>query len=163
MKLKNLLLVFGSCLTLSSCLTQKKIDEICSRCPVIRKDSIIEKVIHDTIALPPIQGATVYKDSPCDSLGRLKPFEVTGSKNGIKTTVKSVGNTIVGESEAYNLKVPVTHKETSSFQKETKIIYKCEKEHRTKFDGFTFWFFWIVSGLVALSLLGHAVKKYLLK
>lgn len=94
-KLSILLLL----ISLSGCITQKKIDEICSKCPsksfikdsVIVKDSIIYSTLHpDPIFLP----------NPCselcDSMGRLKTSfkpRITHNK-GLTATIRVSGDTL---------------------------------------------------------------------
>jgi hypothetical protein len=154
MKRLKLLLLIASLLMaaalLSSCLTPKRLNRICQMCPTntVRNDSIA--YVHDTtfVPIPGKDGPTVYKESPCDSTGKLKPFNITKEKNGIITNMRSVGDVIIVESEAKDtiLQVPILNKET--FNENTVTVRdNCEREHRTRWDDFCFWFTNIVGGI----------------
>lgn len=157
---KNLLTTLLLLTFLSSCITEKKRQQICQKCPVkIEKevrDSIIEK-LRDTTIYITTQGPTQYLENPCkhlcDSLGNLKPVKIETKKNGIKSTIKSVGNSLVVECETDSLKAVINGlKETVRItkEKETKEVPVCHLEHKTKFDGFTFWWFWITVFIIVL-------------
>lgn len=87
----------------SSCVTEKKRQEICASCDIKEK-------IHDTIWKDKpivkidsfykfITGPIVYHENPCskwcDSLGNLKSFKHESSHNGIKQSIESKGNVII--------------------------------------------------------------------
>jgi hypothetical protein len=112
----------------------------------------------------------IYLENPCkllcDSLGNLKPFTKTEKKNGLKSTVKSVGNVLVVECETDSLKARIQYLEhhTIDVEKshtENTVQKPCELEHRTKFDGFTWWWFWITASILALWILIKLGKTYL--
>lgn len=151
-------------LLLSSCLTPNRLNRICQMCPTntVRNDSII--YVHDTVKvqLPGKDGPTVYKESPCDSTGKLKPFNITKEKNGIITNLRSVGNAIVVDSEVKDtvIDVPVLNKET--FSEDTITVRdNCELEHRTRWDDFCFWFTNIVGGGIVLYFGSKFIRKRL--
>lgn len=134
----------------------------------IRKDSIVVK--DTTIYIPTIVNTPIYLENPCkelcDSLGRLKSFSKTQKKNGIKSTVKSVGNSIVVECETDSLKARIQYLEhhITDIEKshtENTVEKPCELEHRTKFDGFTWWWFWITAGIIALFASIKTIKAYI--
>jgi hypothetical protein len=82
----------------------------------------IEKIIKIT----PAQLNSLTIDSPCDSLGNLKPFSYSFGSDKNKTTVKTLKNTIYIEQNLDSLK-SVWEKENkkSSFTSEkVEIIYK---------------------------------------
>ncbi|MFZ2432516.1 MAG: hypothetical protein WAW57_15360 [Lutibacter sp.] len=82
----------------------------------------IEKIIKIT----PAQLNNLVIESPCDSLGNLKPFNYSFGSENNKTTVKTLKNTIVIEQNLDSLK-SVWEKEykASTFKSEkVEIIYK---------------------------------------
>lgn len=82
----------------------------------------IEKIVKIT----PQQLNNLVIDSPCDSLGNLKPFTYSFGSKENKTTVKTLKNTIVIEQNIDSLK-SVWEKEykASTFKSEkAEIIYK---------------------------------------
>jgi hypothetical protein len=134
----------------------------------VKKDSIVFK--DTTIYVPTIVNTPIYLENPCkllcDSLGNLKPFIKTEKKNGLKSTVKSVGNVLVVECETDSLKARIQYLEhhTIDIEKshtENTVQKPCELEHRTKFDGFTWWWFWITAGILTLWILIKLGKTYL--
>ncbi len=151
-------------------MTQKKLDAICSRCPV--KDSVrIEKTVEvqyrDSLIYITQQGPTQYLENPCkelcDSLGNLKKFEVVKKTNGIVGTIKSVGNSIVFDCKADSLEKVIkglnqTIKESESKVKATQLP-PVTTNVLTKLQGF-----WIISGylfwILLLLLIGFKVFKY---
>jgi hypothetical protein len=148
----------------SSCVTEKQRAKICNSCAVkeFKKDSIIEKIVTIPIPIKGEPGPIQYLENPCknlcDSLGRLKPFILNKSKNGVNQNIKTIGNSIVIASDKKDttLNIPVKQKETFHNESKSEVKYvKCDLEHRTKFDGFTFWWFWIT----ALLLFFLGVKK----
>jgi hypothetical protein len=152
--MKNLIIILLiAVLGLSSCVTEKMRAKICNNCSAktVVKDSIYQVQCWDTVRLAPIAGPVIYLQNPCDSLGHLKPVLITKTKNGVKGTVNSLDNTIVFTCETDSLKAYIqTLKEKYVFNKknESEVKYLPCKSERTKFDGFTFWWFWIT--LVAL-------------
>lgn len=155
-------------LCLASCVTQKQRARICNTCSVVSnsKDSIIETVVHDTIKLPPIYGPVQYLENPCkklcDSLGNLIPFVIKEKKNGITGTIKSVGNSIAFDCAADSLQAYIEYIKKESYHKKEENHVKyipCENE-RTRFDGFTFWWFWITGIILFLYILIRIVKTY---
>ena len=169
-KLLLVLTIFSSCV-----LTKKQKDNFlakyCERkdsIVYIKKDSIVFK--DTTIYVPTIVNTPIYLENPCkllcDSLGNLKPFIKTEKKGGLKSTVKSVGNVLVVECETDSLKARIQYLEhhTIDLEKshtENTVQKPCELEHRTKFDGFTWWWFWITASILALFILIKLGKTYL--
>jgi hypothetical protein len=157
------LLIFIISLSLFSCVTKKQRARICKECA--GKDSVSveykERIVkHDTTIYTTIAGPVQWLENPCknlcDSLGNLKPFKVETKKNGLKSTIKSVGNSIQAECDADSLKQVITlltkEIERTTFEKKV-IPSDCEKEHKTRWDGFTFWWFWITLGIIILFIL----------
>ena len=169
-KLLLVLTIFSSCV-----LTKKQknnfLAKYCERkdsIVYIKKDSIVLK--DTTIYVPTIVNTPIYLENPCkllcDSLGNLKPFIKTEKKGGLKSTVKSVGNVLVVECETDSLKARIQYLEhhTIDIEKshtENTVQKPCELEHRTKFDGFTWWWFWITASILALFILIKLGKTYL--
>lgn len=151
--MKNLILLILT-VTLFSCATPRQIARICNSCPAVVKDSVIVKeTVRDTTIYITQKGPEVIVKSPCDSAGKLKPFKKVKKENGIKTTIESKGDTIVAICEVDSLKAVIEglNKTIFHLKKETKIITRlCEYKHRNKFDGFTFYWFWITAAMVAL-------------
>jgi hypothetical protein len=149
--------VFSSCMTnRKGELTQKGKNFIALHCK--GSDSTITKektVLKDTTLYITTPGPIQYLPNPCkdlcDSLGNLKPFEKKEKKNGIKSTIKSVGNSIAFDCEADSLKAVITtlQKEISITSKEKTVIQKpCELDHIDRWDSF-----WIRSGQILIILL----------
>lgn len=157
------------CLSLFSCITEKKKQRICRECAgkdsvsVVYKETIVKK---DTTIFVTIAGPTQWLENPCknlcDSLGNLKPFEVKKKKNGLVSIIKSEGNSIVTECDADSLKYVITllekRLELSTFEKNV-VQEDCKKEHKTKWDGFTFWWFWITIALLSIYILYKKFKS----
>jgi hypothetical protein len=169
-KLLLVLTIFSSCV-----LTKKQknnfLAKYCERkdsVVYIKRDSIVLK--DTTVYIPTIVNTPIYLENPCkelcDSLGNLKPFSKTETKNGLKSTVKSVGNVLVVECETDSLKAKIQYLEhhiidIEKSHTENTVQKPCELEHRTKFDGFTWWWFWITAGILALFILIKFGKSYL--
>ncbi|MDQ3047060.1 MAG: hypothetical protein M3R27_05885 [Bacteroidota bacterium] len=166
--MKKIFFITLTTLALTSCVTQKQRSKICLTCTVVTQshDSIIEKIVRDTITLPPIAGPIQYLENPCkelcDSLGNLKPFIKTERKNGVVSTIRSVGNSIVVKCDTDSLQAEILKIEKERFQKiETVQRIPCHLQHESKFSGFTFWWFWITAGLLFLWLIWKFCKTWL--
>lgn len=163
------LISFVIMFSLFSCVTQKQRMKICNTCAV--KDSIVYKekiVLKDTTIYTTTPGPIQYLENPCkdlcDSMGNLKKIDIVEKKNGIKSTVKSVGKSLVFHCEADSLKSVITllEKTISEKSKLSEVKYiDCQKEHKTRFDGFLFWFFWIVAPLLLIRFLWKYFKTYI--
>ena len=156
-------------LCFASCVTEKQRLKICDSCAVktVSKDSVWEHVVRDTITLPPIVGPVQYLENPCkelcDSLGHLKPFIKTETKNGITGTIKSVGNIIAFDCAADSLLAYIDCINEEWFYKKENSFIKnipCSLKHETKFDGFTFWWFWITLALILIVCGVKGAKMY---
>lgn len=169
-KLLLILTIFSSCV-----LTKKQknnfLAKYCERkdsIVYIKRDSIVLK--DTTIYIPTVVNTPIYLENPCallcDSFGKLKPFTRTEKKNGLKSTVKSVGNVLVVECETDSLKARIQYLEhhvidIEKSHTENTVQKPCELEHRTKFDGFTWWWFWITAAILALWIGKNYLKTYL--
>lgn len=169
-KLLLILTIFSSCV-----LTKKQknnfLAKYCERkdsIVYIKRDSIVLK--DTTIYVPTVVNTPIYLENPCallcDSFGKLKPFTRTEKKNGLKSTVKSVGNVLVVECETDSLKARIQYLEhhvidIEKSHTENTVQKPCELEHRTKFDGFTWWWFWITAVILALWIGKNYLKTYL--
>lgn len=157
--MRNFIIIASVFLFLQSCITEKKRQKICNTCAV--KDSISYKEIiklKDTIIYRDIAGPVQYLENPCkllcDSLGKLKPFEIKTKKNGLISTIKSVGNSIAVDCSADSLKLVISGlKETVRDYSSRKSVIRyveCTKKHRSDFDGLCRWFFYIFAPGIAL-------------
>lgn len=112
----------------------------------------VTTIEYDTIKIPySVQGETIYLQSPCDSLGKLKPVNITKTKNGITSSVKSIGNTLVFDCKEDSLMyiIETQKRVIETFEKDTKIVQEdCKREHLNKTDSF-----WIITGRWLLGLL----------
>lgn len=156
-KLLNLSLILSLLIIIISCVTEKKRAEICNTCPVMESVVYKEKIkLKDTTIYITQHGPIQYLENPCkklcDSLGNLKPFSITKKENGIVGTIKSVGNSIAFDCKDDSLKKVISgliEKNTVNSEEKTVIRYEnCKKNHRTDFDGFCRWFFYIVGPLL---------------
>lgn len=142
MKRRILLLLLPILLT--SCITQKKRLKICATCPVatIMVDSIIVK---DTAIYIVQKGEIEYIESPCaelcDSFGNLIPFIRESTSNGIKTTIKTIGNVLTVECEVDSLKAIITllERQRSSIITLPPVEVERKKTSLEKFQGYWFW------------------------
>ena len=147
---------------LTSCVvTQKQRDKFCDNCPQITivKDSIITKTEYrDTIIYISTDPVTHTIENPCDSLGRLKDFTSSQTKNGITTIIKGRNNKLIVTCEADSLRqiIKALNERITKqhFKSETKLIEKqCELKHKRSFDSFTNWWFFITVGIITLFIL----------
>lgn len=156
---------------LSQCvLTQKQQKRFLSRHCVGSDSTVIqhEIIFKDTTFYITEQGPIQYLENPCkklcDSLGNLKPFSMTEKKNGIKTTIKSIGNSISINSETDSLEAKAKTKETINITS-SKIVkavpVECKQKHCTGWCGFTNYWFIITAALIVLYTLFKCFKAYL--
>lgn len=175
----NLLLIITILVGLNSCVATKKqkdnfLAKYCERKDSISyvvKDSIVYK--DTTVYLPTIINTPIYLENPCkllcDSLGNLKHFDKTSGKgSGLISHVHTLGNSIIFDCKTDSLKARIQwlekHKTiTTNSHTENTVQKPCELEHRTKFDGFTWWWFWITVSISSLWVLIKLGKGYLQK
>lgn len=148
----RLITILISLLVLTSCLTEKKRQEICSACPVVIKDSIrevIKTTSFDTTLFISTLGKDIMFDysgdccSVMDSLfaqmGR-SDGTITAVDNGIKSSIFKKDKKIVFRCEADSLRAIIkglrTTIETTKSKVETKVLPapKCEKPHKDWLD-----------------------------
>jgi len=170
-----LLLIALACLACSCVATKKQknrfLAKYCERkdsVSVITKDSIVYK---DTIIYKSIPGPITYLENPCkllcDSLGNLLNFTpIIKKENGSKGTIFKVGNSIGFKCDIDSAKVSITWTEnhqtkTTISHTENRIEKPCELEHRTKWDGFTWYWFIITAGILVLWIIFKIFKTYL--
>ena len=80
----------------------------------------------------------------------------------IKSTIKSQGNSLIFECETDSLKAVISGlKETIRItkEKEVKEVPVCHLDHKTKFDGFTFWWFWITACAIAIKFVVNKIQS----
>ena len=155
-----------------SCVSQRKIDKICrERCPrndsatFVWRDSIVYR---DSIFFITVDGPTQFLPSPCanlcDSLGRLKPFEIKKKENGILIDIKGRNDSLIINAKADSLqrlldKVREEHFQYVKSQKQDEIKIPCQNE-RTAIDGFykySAWIFWV---LLVGTIIGLVIRHY---
>lgn len=150
-----------------SCVTQKQRDEILKDCPVVTvtkiKDSVTVKEVvkHDSIYIYKT-GPIKYIENPCsllcDSLGKLKPFYSESKHNGIKQSLQTKGNVLIQKCDVDSLLHvnEILTKQVDHYhskEQETQVHENCKLEHRTNFDGVTWWWFWITAGVLTIGLI----------
>lgn len=167
MKDKVIIFVIAVFLMLSSCVATKKqkanfLAKYCERkdsISYVRKDSIVVK--DSLVYIPTIANTPIYLENPCkllcDSLGNLKNVNITTSKGGLKSTVKTLGNGLIFECETDSLKARIQwleHNLTIAEKSHTENTVKipCELKHTTSFDGFCRWYFFITFAFILLAL-----------
>lgn len=162
-----IVLFFSSCMVnRKGELTTKGINFIAQHCKGSDSSSTSDHttILFDTVQIEHYtQGPIQYLQSPCDSSGNLKPINITKKFNGITGSVKTVGNILVFDCSEDSLKMIIqTQKRViNSFEKSKVVIQEpCKKEHLTKWEGFTYWWFWITAGLILLIIIGKALKAY---
>lgn len=172
----NLVLISTVLVLFSNCVATKKqkdnfLAKYCERKDSIRvvtKEILVKK--DSTIYIPTIINTPIYLENPCkllcDSLGNLRPFIKTEKKGGLKTTIKSVGNVLVVECETDSLKARISWLErnlvSETFSHTENTVEKpCKLDHKTKFDGFTFWWFWLTVSILSVWSFFKFGKGYL--
>lgn len=174
--MKKIILISFCLLFFTKCILTKnqKLEFLAKHCQrkdsinYVQKDSIIHK--DSLIYIPTIVNQPIYLENPCktlcDSLGNLKPFTRTTKSNGLRSTVKKVGNTIVFDCQTDSLSARIKwleHQITISKYSHTEntIEKPCYLPHKSSFDGFTKWWFIITAGLASVYYGFQAVKKYM--
>ncbi len=173
MKKLNKLWVILLLITFTQCVLTKKqknrfLEKYCTTkdsISYVYKDSIVFR--DTTISIPYIVNEPIYLENPCselcDSLGRLKKFYKSTSNRGLKSTVQSVGNSLVIKCETDSLKARIQwleHYISTSSTSVTTQVSACTEPHQTKFTGFTFWWFWITILLIAIYLGLRGLASY---
>ncbi len=161
---------------LSSCVVTKFqkerfLEKYCERkdsASYVKKDSIIK---HDSIVYLSLPGTIQYLENPCkllcDSLGNLKKFEIKKAQNnGVKSNIFKIGNSIGFKSYLDSAKIALSWnehhtKEIDFSHTENTVKQECKLQHKSKFDGFTFWFFWIITSILLIRFGGAYVIKIL--
>jgi hypothetical protein len=172
MKIFSLLFVL---LMFSFCVTQKQRERILKECPISSKESTTdstwkkETVKKDTF-YKSIPGPIRYFASPCadlcDSLGKLKPFKVETSKNGIKQTLETIGDVLVQKCDVDSL-MQVNELKTIEINrllkqiKETTVRDNCQKKHFSDLDTFFNVSAKILYSILALYILFRLLKIWL--
>ena len=160
-------------LLFTSCVTNKQREKILKDCPVssFKKDTVwqVRTEKSDTV-YKTITGPTAYLPNPCkalcDSLGNLKPFKQTSTKNGIKQSLESVGNILVQKCDVDSLlqvNKTLTIENNRLSSEKVEVHENCKLEHITDWDNF-----FIITGkglwlIIIILALGWAVKKFILK
>jgi hypothetical protein len=176
MKKFNYLLIITLLVVISSCVVTKKQREnfLAKHCQrndsisYVRKDSIVYK--DSLVEIPKIINTPIYLENPCkllcDSLGNLKKVNIVTNKTGLKSTVKTIGNSLIFECETDSLKARIKWLEhnltiTEKSHTENTVQVPCELKHRTSFDGFCRWYFFITFAIILLLLGIRYVGNYI--
>jgi len=116
-KIFRLFMYYTFCIVLfSSCVTEKQRRKICAECKSLSVDSVstdTKTILKDTIIYVSSDPLIQYVPRPCDSLGKLKPFDITKYNNGVKSVVKSIGGVLVVECKIDSLKAKISYLETT--------------------------------------------------
>lgn len=165
-KIFRLFMYYTFCIVLfSSCVTEKQRRKICAECKSTSVDSVktvFKETLKDTFIYVSSDPLIQYIKTPCDSLGKLKPFDITKYNNGVKSVVKSIGGVLVVECKIDSLKARTVFLErTIDTLNKSKEVKEITTNILTKFQRFCIWFFWgfVVSSLVYLVI--KIVKIYL--
>lgn len=175
-KQPNYLLIISLLVVISSCVVTKKQREnfLAKHCErkdsisYVRKDSIVVK--DSLVYIPTIVNTPIYLENPCkllcDSLGNLKNVNITTSKGGLKSTVKTLGNGLIFECETDSLKARIQWLEhnltiVEKSHTENTVKVPCELKHRTGFDGFCRWYFFITFAIILIALSARFIGNYI--
>lgn len=122
---------------------------------------VVEKIkVKDTTIFINVPGPIQYIPNPCselcDSLGNLKPFNRTDSKNGIKSEIKTVGNVLVFDCKTDSLQAVIRILQKEVEITKTKLQKKSRSQRQTitvnKLSGFQKFCVWFFFGVVFLFL-----------
>jgi hypothetical protein len=170
------ILAIAGLILLSRCVATKKQKEnfLAKHCErkdsisYVRKDSIVYK--DSLIYIPQIINTPIYLENPCkllcDSLGNLKKVNIVTNKGGLKSTVKTLGNGLIFECETDSLKARIKWLEHNltiieKSHTENTVQVPCELKHRTGFDGFCRWYFFITFSLILIVLALRFLGNYI--
>ena len=163
--MKKLLLLFLSIVLLSSCITQNRRARICATCPVnsVTKDSIV--IVKQDTTIYITHREVEYRDTIiCDPKGNIKDKKEVVSGGGVKATITFKQNRLVVKCETDSLYQVIrgllTERSMWSRTNSVKVLRVCEKKHKTAFDGFTLYWFWITAGFLAIKFGWKYLKKY---
>lgn len=125
------IIILSSCMTTRKGeLTERGKNFIATHCN--GSDSVVtnhEVIFKDTTLYITERGETIYIPSPCDS---IKPISIVKKKNGLTSTVKTIGNVISFDCEADSLRavIKTLERRSTSARKERIVIEKpCELDH----------------------------------
>ena len=149
---------------MTSCLSQKQRNKICNECPV-RTDSIVtttERIVLKDTTIFITDRLVSYRDTIfCDSLGIINMPKKIVKSNGLKATVQIKNNKVIVDCETDSLKLQIDYllkeREILIKNSNTKTIQLPCNDERTKFDGFTYYWFIITFLLIA----GYVIYKIL--
>lgn len=132
---------------------------------VTKTDSISESVterivVKDTTIYITREGVVQYLPNPCsllcDSLGNLKPFKSESKKNGVKSTIFSIGNVLAVDCKTDSLEhvIQLQNKVIERIRKEKHTSVSKHSEQipvhiRTPFERFCIW--WFFGSLVVVG------------
>jgi len=132
---------------------------------IVKTDSIFESVkekivLKDTTIYITREGVIQYLPNLCallcDSLGNLKPFKSESKKNGVKSTITSIGNVLAIECKTDSLEA-VIQLQNKTIERITKEKHTLDKTHseqvavhiRTWYEQSCIYGFWVL--LVAVG------------
>ena len=164
--MKNLLTLLILSILLSSCITQNRRARICATCPVnsVTKDSIV--LIRKDTTIYITHREVEYRDTIiCDPSGKVDDLRKVVSGGGVKATISIKNNKLKVICETDSLYQVIrnllTERSMWSRTNSVKVLRVCEKKHKTAFDGFTLYWFWITAGFLAIKFGWQYLKRYL--
>ena len=102
-----------------------------------------------------------YIQSPCDSLGNLKPFISIKTNNGVNSAVKSVGNVIVADCNVDSLKSVIQILETTIKEKNNSVqVKEIATNVLNGFQRFCIKWFWATSVIILIYIIYRVLKIY---
>lgn len=147
-----------------SCVTQKQRERICNGCKTVSIDSLktFEKIVlKDTTIYVSSDPVIQYIQSPCDTLGKLKPFDIVKYNKGVKSIVKSIGGVLVVVCEVDSLKARIILLERSiEYYRGSVVVKENTTNILTPFQKFCIKFFWTFIGLLVLFCVYKIVRAY---
>lgn len=163
-------------LLLNSCITEKKRAEICANCPKETRDSIITEITPfdttlfitrygENISIPFLGSYMELIDSLNYRL-ELANNSIKTSKNGITAEIIKAPGRLIFKCKADSLeyllraerkKISKTSVKTITIET-PKICPECKLKHKTGFDSFTNYFFWILLLILAIFYAPKAIK-----
>jgi hypothetical protein len=164
----KLIYIILAAILISSCITEKKRNEICSQCPaktiekIVIKDSIIT-INRDSLVILPEDSSTIEMLLKCDSIGKVY-IELMKQKDGKHIRTKIVFKDNILQIKAFNDSIAVLHKiidrykevRSDSVATTTKIVYEC---HSWKHNLLKWWFYITVIMTLFIAGLAYARSK----
>lgn len=160
-------------LSLFSCSYEKRLKKWCARCvDSTNINTIVSEIKSDTtLHIDSIVGETINLQfgDDCDSikmvLDELRKNPIIVIKNGIKTIVKFDDKRVLeiqSVLQARDIELKDAIRKYTIYRREFERLVKqevCKREHKNKFDGFTFWWFIFTAIITALYLVFKYIRR----